>query len=81
MSRSMQNDLSQFLNRVTTNRTFLQKDDIDHKSEAADPKAQILFHPCPTATASLQSHTNGAWDMFAIYFLASANPTLLVPRS
>lgn len=37
----MQNDLSQLLNRVTTNRTFLQKDDIDHKSEAADPKAKL----------------------------------------
>lgn len=39
----MQSDLSQLLN---TNRTFVHTDDIDHKSEAADPKAQILVHPC-----------------------------------
>lgn len=41
----MPNDLSQLLNRFTTNRTFLHIDDIDHKSEAADGKAQILVHP------------------------------------
>lgn len=42
----MQNYLSQWLNIVTTHRTFLHKDDIDDKSEAADPKAQILIPPC-----------------------------------
>lgn len=55
----MQNDLGQLLKRVTTNRTFLQKDDIDHKSEAADPISANRIHPCPT-TALLQSHTEEA---------------------
>lgn len=59
MLKSMQNDLGQLLKRVTTNRTFLQKDDIDHKSEAADPISANRIHPCPT-TALLQSHTEEA---------------------
>ena len=55
----MQNVLGQLLKRVTTNQTFLQKDDIDHKSEAADPISANRFQPCPI-TALLQSHTEGA---------------------